>query len=598
MRKPATILLIAAIGLLLGSGVIRATYAQAIASGRPLITPAACWSVVSSSGPGTYMNSLNGVAAISSSDIWAVGNSRNDRNSSSALIEHWDGVSWSIVASPSRSPSYASLSGVAAVSSNDVWAVGADDYGTLVEHWDGNSWSIIPSPNPSQFSNGLQAVTAISPSNVWAVGSTGNSSASYTLVEHWDGASWSIVSSPSPSLNVSTLNGISAIAPNDIWAVGVHDYSTLVEHWSGTYWNVVPSPNPGPYENILNAVTATSHGDIWAVGEYYYRYSVNPLVEHWDGANWSVVPSPDTGSQDNRLSAVTAISSSDVWMVGYYGSSNSSNTLVEHWDGTSWNIVPSPSFGSYINDLHAVAAISQTDVWAVGDYYYATGTTLVEHYSASGCNTPTPGGPTNTPVPTLTPQPTICPNPFVDINTSIFFPAINTLYCRGDINGTDATHYSPTDTSTRGQFAKLIALAFGLPIYTPSSGQDFTDVPPTYFAYAYIESGYNARILSGFDANTCAMNGAAFPCFLPNTPITRGQLTKLVVGAAHYPSYTPLGGEHDFSDVPPSNIFYTSIETAYNKGVVTGYPDGSFHPNNPIRRDEMAQIVYMGITSP
>ena len=211
-------------------------------------------------------------------------------------------------------------------------------------------------------------------------------------------------------------------------------------------------------------------------------------------------------------------------------------------------------------------------------------------------STPTP---TNTPAPTFTPQPTVCANPFVDIYSNIFFHAINTLYCQGDINGTDASHFSPAGTATRGQFAKVVVLGFGLPSYTPAGGgQDFNDVPPAYFAYNFIESGYNAGILNGFDANTCAAHGVAYPCYLPNLPITRGQITKLVVGAANYALITPAGGNPTFSDVPPSNVFFVSIETAHAHGVINGYPDGTFQPNNNVRRDEMAQIVYKGITSP
>jgi S-layer homology domain len=208
---------------------------------------------------------------------------------------------------------------------------------------------------------------------------------------------------------------------------------------------------------------------------------------------------------------------------------------------------------------------------------------------------PTPA-PTNTPQPTATPQPTVCPNPFVDINSNIFFHAINYLYCHGVVNGTDPTHYSPAGTATRGQFAKVVVLGFGTPFYTPTSGQDFTDVPPGYFAYLYIETGFHAGILSGFDAAGCTAHGATYPCYLPNIPITRGQLTKLVVNAAHYTLVTP--GTQSFSDVPPSNVFYIAIETAHSKGVINGYNDGTFRPNNPIRRDEMAQIVYKGVTTP
>ncbi len=209
-----------------------------------------------------------------------------------------------------------------------------------------------------------------------------------------------------------------------------------------------------------------------------------------------------------------------------------------------------------------------------------------------GLATATPAPPTSTPQPSVTP--TDCPNPFVDINGNVFYTAIHYLNCRGVVSGTDPTHYSPAGTSTRGQFAKVVVLGFGLILYTPSGGQDFTDVPPGYFAYVYIETGFHYGVLSGFDPAGCTAHNAQYPCYLPNIPITRGQLTKLVVNAGGYQLYTPTGGP-DFCDVPPSNVFYTSIETAYHYGIINGYPDCTFRPNNNIRRDEMAQIVYAGI---
>ncbi len=193
------------------------------------------------------------------------------------------------------------------------------------------------------------------------------------------------------------------------------------------------------------------------------------------------------------------------------------------------------------------------------------------------------------------PTPTDCANPFVDISGNVFYGAIHYLYCRSVVNGADSSHYSPGGTSTRGQFAKVVVLGFAITISAPPT-PSFTDVPPSYFAYAYIESGKAAGILSGFDADSCAAANAAYPCYLPNRPITRGQLTKLVVNAAQYPLVTP--GGQTFSDVPPSNVFYLAIETAHAHGVINGYPNGTFLPNANIRRDAMAQIVYKGITSP
>ncbi len=199
--------------------------------------------------------------------------------------------------------------------------------------------------------------------------------------------------------------------------------------------------------------------------------------------------------------------------------------------------------------------------------------------------------------PTPTPTPTDCPNPFTDISGNLFYGAIHNLYCRGVVNGTGPTTFSPNGTSTRGQFAKVVVLGFGVSPYTPSM-PDFTDVQPVYFAYSYIEAGFHAGILGGFDSNTCTANGAVYPCYLPNKAITRGQVTKLVVGAAHYALVTPVGGGQTYSDVPPSNVFYLYIETAHAKNVVNGFPDGTFRPNANIQRDQMAQIVYKGMTTP
>src|SRR5437762_3576748 len=68
------------------------------------------------------------------------------------LIEHWDGIAWSVVPSPNVSGLDRTLTGVAAVSANDVWAVGYYHNAnyvvqTLIEHWNGSAWSIVPSSN-------------------------------------------------------------------------------------------------------------------------------------------------------------------------------------------------------------------------------------------------------------------------------------------------------------------------------------------------------------------------------------------------------------------------------------------------------------------
>lgn len=98
---------------------------------------------------------LEGVSAVSSGDVWAVGYSRSASGKVSTLAEHWNGRRWTIVPSPDPSGAAVSvLDGVAAVSAGDAWAIGYSATGpasatsTLAEHWNGHRWAQVPSPNP------------------------------------------------------------------------------------------------------------------------------------------------------------------------------------------------------------------------------------------------------------------------------------------------------------------------------------------------------------------------------------------------------------------------------------------------------------------
>src|SRR5436190_12166876 len=164
--------------------------------------------------------------------------------------------------SPGAPHSQNNLNGVAAVSANDIWAVGY--YGqasganqTLIEHWDGKSWSVIPSPKVGTRDSNLNGVAAVSANDVWAVGLYSDSGARQTLAEHWNGKSWSMVSGPNVGTNDNNFNGVAAVSANDVWAVGLYSQvsganRTLAEHWNGKSWSVVSSPNPGASMNQLN----------------------------------------------------------------------------------------------------------------------------------------------------------------------------------------------------------------------------------------------------------------------------------------------------------------------------------------------------------
>jgi len=350
------------------------------------------WSTASSPNlPDLADNSLTGIDALSANNIWAAGAANGG-----SLIEHWDGSAWSISPSPAISQAFfTSLSAVSAVNANDVWAVGKCGYCagnaqnlTLMEHWNGSAWSIVPSPDVPNASNDLTAVAALAGNDVWAVGDSADSSAQMTLVEHWNGSAWSIVPSPDVPGAYNYLTALAAVAGDDVWAVGysssVGPEQILVEHWNGSAWSIVPSPNvPGVF-SYLTGVAAVDGNDVWAVG-----YASDPstgvaltLVEHWNGSAWSIVPSQSPRNEGLSLTGVSAVAANDVWTVGYYnapGDLYRTTTLLEHWDGRHWNIVPSPNDGSS-RTLNAVVGVAGNDVWAVGG---GTNGTLTERWDGS-----------------------------------------------------------------------------------------------------------------------------------------------------------------------------------------------------------------------
>lgn len=343
------------------------------------------WQVISSANPSTVNNSFSAVAALSPSDVWAVG-----WTTERPLIEHWNGKAWQVVSNPG--PAGGVLNSIYAVNSHDIWAVGAvlgqRVQQALIEHWDGTAWKVVPSPVPGN----LSGVTAAAANEVWAVGSTFNTATqtNKVLIIHWEGKGWKVIPGINPGTDDNVLNGVTAITAHNIWAVGystsashsgptpktVSNLSTqtLVEHWNGKKWTKVTSPSPATATNTLNAVAAVTSTDIWAVGQQAPQGDgpLQTLIERWNGKMWRLVNSPNAGAAGGALKGVAVINKDNVWAVGVsaaFQSSSSFRTLIEHWNGKSWKIDPSPNVGQSGSILFGVAGIPRTEkLWAVGYY--------------------------------------------------------------------------------------------------------------------------------------------------------------------------------------------------------------------------------------
>ncbi len=135
------------------------------------------WQQVPSPSIGSLDNNLAAVSAASASNAWAVGDyyTANNPNVLVNMAEHWDGSTWSEYPLPNVGANQNTLLGVSELPSGLTWAAGyylnanwVDQ--TLIQHWNGSTWTVIPSPSPGAQGNILYGIAALSDNDVWAVG--------------------------------------------------------------------------------------------------------------------------------------------------------------------------------------------------------------------------------------------------------------------------------------------------------------------------------------------------------------------------------------------------------------------------------------------
>lgn len=571
----------------------------------PTVTPVCqpAWEIAPDRNPGTVTNVLNDVAAISVNDVWAVGSYRSTTISAEqTLTMHWDGTRWRIVPSPNPGAAQNFLKGVVAISSDNVWAVGyhSDGYGfpdqISIMHWDGNRWNLVPAPVVGTSYNRLHDIDALSATDIWAVGSYSNGESSQMLVLRWNGTEWHVVPTPDMEPSYAQLTSVAAISANDVWAINESSV-TWVAHWDGTRWSIVDAPG-GPVVTQFSDISATSGNAVWVVGshrtlvENVFKYRT--LVERWDGVQWRIVPSPNIGSDHNYLTAVDATSDSDVWAVGRATGSN--QALIMRWDGSVWNIVPGPALESSSTELNAVAAVSPNNLWTVGSGRVGSSyPPLIAHY-AERCP---------------------CSVQFTDVPQShAFYQYIHCLSCRNVVSGyqcggpgeacdpANNPYYRPQNNVTRGQLSKIIANAADFDDPIPSGQQSFEDVPPTSPFWLWIERLSRKGAISGYQ---CGGTGepcgpANRPYFRPVNNATRGQISKIASSAANLQDPIP-NTQQTFEDVPGTHPFWLWIERLSAQGVISGYQCGGagepcapgnrpyFRPQNNTTRAQMAKIA-------
>ncbi|MBE0447477.1 MAG: S-layer homology domain-containing protein [Actinobacteria bacterium] len=175
---------------------------------------------------------------------------------------------------------------------------------------------------------------------------------------------------------------------------------------------------------------------------------------------------------------------------------------------------------------------------------------------------------------------TLEPVPFSDVGRNHWaFLYIKELAARKIVSGYPDGTFKPDNKVTRAEFAKMIVLANGWELIKPSK-PTFPDVPATDWAYSYVETAKEHGVIEGYPDGT----------FRPTSNIKRSEIATMVVRSKEYPINTSGTG---FPDVPQTHWAYSYIMTAKNKGIINGYPDGTFKPEGLATRAESAKMIYM-----
>ena len=113
----------------------------------------------------------------------------------------------------------------------------------------------------------------------------------------------------------------------------------------------------------------------------------------------------------------------------------------------------------------------------------------------------------------------------------------------------------------------------------PTPNVDFLDVSRTDWFY------YDVRYV----CENGLMNGTSRNRFSPYGTATRGMLVTILYRMENEPR---CFGSAAFSDVKPSAYYEKAVIWASQNGIVSGYTDGTFRPDAPVTREQLASILY------
>lgn len=165
---------------------------------------------------------------------------------------------------------------------------------------------------------------------------------------------------------------------------------------------------------------------------------------------------------------------------------------------------------------------------------------------------------------------------FKDVKVSDWFiDTVSKLVGKGGIDGYPDGSFRPNNTITRAEFTKILV---------SSLGHDNLPKTSTHWASGYVSKAEEIKLIGKGELKNI------------DKPITRNEMAKMTANALDY-----LGESH----VSDRNLFRSQIKDfdkiskeyqdyvlkSYSKGIITGYPDGTFKGNQGLTRAEASTVI-------
>ncbi|WP_059046958.1 S8 family serine peptidase [Paenibacillus rubinfantis] len=160
----------------------------------------------------------------------------------------------------------------------------------------------------------------------------------------------------------------------------------------------------------------------------------------------------------------------------------------------------------------------------------------------------------------------------------------------GTMNGEKISFFKLGDKGELSQFfgrlkdGKVIANLYGFSRYIYlAKNVTFTDVTPVKFAWA-VDA---IEILASKDILAGSVDGS----FHPETQVTRAEFVSMLVRALELKADPKAASQTSFLDVPAGSWYEEAVKIATSKGLISGYANGTFAPDQPITRGEIAVVL-------